>query len=151
MELKGSHTLRAPRERVWEYLNTPEILQACVPGCESFTAGAAQDEYAAVVVAAIGPVKARFKGTLSIADKRPPQGYRIVGQGDGGIAGFGKMVADVELAEDGEGTVLTYVAQAQVGGKLAQIGARLVGSVANKMAAEFFERFSAKVEEKVAP
>ena len=95
--------------------------------------------------------KARFKGTLSIADKRPPQGYRIVGQGDGGIAGFGKMVADVELAEDGEGTVLTYVAQAQVGGKLAQIGARLVGSVANKMAAEFFERFSAKVEEKVAP
>lgn len=151
MELKGSHTLRAPRERVWEYLNTPEILQACVPGCESFTAGQAQDEYAAVVVAAIGPVKARFKGTLSIADKRAPQGYRIIGQGDGGIAGFGKMVADVELAEDGEGTVLTYVAQAQVGGKLAQIGARLVGSVANKMAAEFFQRFSVKVEEKVAP
>ncbi|AZG08584.1 carbon monoxide dehydrogenase [Pigmentiphaga sp. H8] len=151
MELKGSHTLRAPRERVWEYLNTPEILQACVPGCESFNAGQAQDEYAAVVVAAIGPVKARFKGTLSIADKRAPLGYRIIGQGDGGIAGFGKMVADVELAEDGETTVLTYVAQAQVGGKLAQIGARLVGSIVNKMAAEFFERFSVKVEEKVAP
>lgn len=151
MELKGSHTLRASRERVWEYLNTPEILQACVPGCESFSPGQGQDEYAAVVVAAIGPVKARFKGTLSIADKREAQGYRIIGQGDGGIAGFGKMVADVELAEDGEATLLTYVAQAQVGGKLAQIGARLVGSVANKMAAEFFERFSAKVEEKVAP
>lgn len=147
MELKGSHRLEAPRALVWKYLNTPEVLQACVPGCESFTETGA-DEYAAVVVAAVGPVKARFKGTLNITDKQEPVGYKIVGQGDGGMAGFGKMVADVELAEDGEGTVLSYTAQAQVGGKLAQIGSRLVGSVAGKLAEEFFRRFSAKVGEK---
>jgi len=147
MEFKGSHRLEAPRAQVWEYLNTPEVLQACVPGCESFSE-TGDDTYAAVVVAAIGPVKARFKGTLTIEDKRAPEGYRIVGQGDGGIAGFGKMVANVELADDGDGTLLTYVADAQVGGKLAQIGSRIVSSVANKLAGEFFKRFSAKVSEK---
>ncbi|VCU70375.1 Carbon monoxide dehydrogenase subunit G (CoxG) [Pigmentiphaga humi] len=148
MEFKGSHRLNAPRELVWEYLNTPEVLQACVPGCESFSE-TAPDTYAAVVVAAIGPVKAKFKGNLTIGERRAPEGYQIVGQGDGGIAGFGKMVADVDLAEDGEVTVLTYTAQAQVGGKLAQIGARMIGGVANKMAEEFFKRFSAKVGERV--
>ncbi|OVZ60686.1 carbon monoxide dehydrogenase [Pigmentiphaga sp. NML080357] len=147
MELKGSHRLEAPRALVWKYLNTPEVLQACVPGCESFSETGA-DEYAAVVVAAIGPVKARFKGTLVIGEKQAPARYRIVGQGDGGMAGFGKMVADVELAEEGEGTLLSYTAQAQVGGKLAQIGSRVVGSVAGKLAEEFFRRFSATVGEK---
>lgn len=146
MEFKGSHRLSASRQTVWEYLNTPEILQACVAGCESFTP-TGDDAYAAVVVAAIGPVKAKFKGNLTIEDKREAEGYRIVGQGDGGVAGFGKMTADVRLEEDGSGTLLSYGAQAQVGGKLAQIGSRLVGSVANKMAEEFFKRFSAKVEE----
>ncbi len=146
MELKGSHHIAVPRELVWEYLNSPEVLQACVPGCESFTE-TGTDEYAAVVVAAIGPVKAKFKGNLTIGGKVAPERYQIIGQGDGGIAGFGKMTADVELTEDGEGTLLTYVAEAQVGGKLAQIGSRLVGSVANKLATEFFRRFSAKVSE----
>ncbi|MDX3905216.1 MAG: carbon monoxide dehydrogenase subunit G [Pigmentiphaga sp.] len=147
MELKGSHRLEAPRALVWKYLNTAEILQACVPGCESFDETGA-DQYAATVVAAIGPVKARFKGTLAIADKEEPIRYRLVGQGDGGMAGFGKMVADVELADDGEGTLLSYRAQAQVGGKLAQIGSRMIGSVANKLAEEFFRRFSAMAGEK---
>ncbi|MFC0399744.1 SRPBCC family protein [Paraburkholderia rhizosphaerae] len=144
MEFTGSQTIAAAREQVWRGLNDAAVLQACVPGCEAFTAES-DDEFKAVVVAAVGPVKARFKGTLSLSERDAPNGYKIAGQGEGGIAGFGKMTATVTLAdaeEDG-GTLLTYVAEAQVGGKLAQIGSRLVTSVANKLAAEFFKRFNA--------
>ena len=143
MEFTGSQTIAATREQVWEGLNDPAVLQACVPGCEEFI-GESDDEYKAVVVARVGPVKARFKGTLVISDRDGPNGYRILGQGEGGIAGFGKMNATVMLTEgEAGGTLLTYVADAQVGGKLAQIGSRLVTSVANKLAAEFFTRFNA--------
>jgi carbon monoxide dehydrogenase subunit G len=144
MEFKGSQTIAAPRDVVWKCLNDPEVLQACVPGCESFTANS-EDEFAAVVVAAIGPVKAKFKGNLILSDRIEATSYRIVGQGEGGIAGFGKMTAGVMLADSEEGTLLTYVANAEVGGKLAQIGSRLVSSVANKLADEFFKRFNANV------
>ncbi|MDR5748479.1 carbon monoxide dehydrogenase subunit G [Caballeronia sp. LZ029] len=143
MEFTGSQTIAATREQVWKGLNDAAVLQACVPGCEEFI-GESDDEYKAVVVAKVGPVKARFKGTLVISDRDGPNGYRILGQGEGGIAGFGKMNAKVTLADADEGgTLLTYVADAQVGGKLAQIGSRLVTSVANKLAAEFFTRFNA--------
>jgi carbon monoxide dehydrogenase subunit G len=142
MEFTGSQTIAASREQVWQGLNDASVLQGCVPGCESFEAES-EDRYKAVVVASVGPVKARFKGTLDLSDRDAPNGYRIVGQGEGGIAGFGKMTATVTLADAEDGTLLTYVAQAQVGGKLAQIGSRLVSSVANKLAAEFFRRFNA--------
>lgn len=148
MELKGSHSIAVPRGAVWQGLNDPAVLQVCVPGCESFVE-TGPDQYAALVVAAIGPVKAKFKGNLVISDKQADTGYKLVGQGDGGIAGFGKMTAEVLLVDEGEGTLLTYSAHAEVGGKLAQIGSRLVGSVANKMAEEFFRRFSVKVAEGV--
>lgn len=143
MEFTGSQTIAATREQVWEGLNDPAVLQACIPGCEEFI-GESDEAYKAVVVAKVGPVKARFKGTLVISDRDGPNGYKILGQGEGGIAGFGKMNATVALTEAEEGgTLLTYVADAQVGGKLAQIGSRLVTSVANKLAAEFFTRFNA--------
>ncbi|MBW0447036.1 carbon monoxide dehydrogenase [bacterium M00.F.Ca.ET.228.01.1.1] len=143
MEFTGSQTIAATREQVWKGLNDAAVLQACVPGCEEFVAQN-DDEYKAVVVASVGPVKARFKGTLQLCERDGPNGYRIVGSGEGGVAGFGKMAATVTLADAEEGgTLLTYVADAQVGGKLAQIGSRLVTSVANKLAAEFFKRFNA--------
>ena len=142
MEFTGSQTIAASREQVWQGLNDAAVLQECIPGCEAFTAEN-DDEYKAVVVASVGPVKARFKGTLELSERDAPNGYRIVGQGEGGIAGFGKMTATVTLADAEDGTLLTYVAEAQVGGKLAQIGSRLVTSVANKLAAEFFKRFNA--------
>jgi carbon monoxide dehydrogenase subunit G len=143
MEFTGSQTIAATREQVWKGLNDAAVLQACVPGCEEFIAQS-DDEYKAVVVASVGPVKARFKGTLQLLERDGPNGYKIVGGGEGGIAGFGKMTATVTLVDADEGgTLLTYVAEAQVGGKLAQIGSRLVTSVANKLAAEFFKRFNA--------
>ena len=141
MEFNGTQVIAAPRHEVWAALNDPAVLQACVPGCESFGARS-DDEYEAVVQAAVGPVKARFKGSLTLSERRP------AGKGEGGIAGFGKMQAVVTLADapDG-GTELTYAATAEVGGKLAQVGSRLVASVANRMADEFFKRFG----EQLAP
>jgi carbon monoxide dehydrogenase subunit G len=149
MEFNGTQIIAAPRAAVWQALNDPVVLQACVPGCESFSArDGSADQYAAVVMASVGPVKARFRGTLTLSDRVEAGGYRLVGQGEGGIAGFGKLQAEVKLSDapDGAaGTTLTYVATAEVGGKLAQIGSRLVASVANKMADEFFKRFNANV------
>jgi carbon monoxide dehydrogenase subunit G len=144
MEFQGTQTIEAPRDVVWGCLNDPAMLQACVPGCESFTAQT-EDAFAAVVVASVGPVKARFKGKLILSDRVDGISYKISGQGEGGIAGFGKMKAEVRLADVEGGTVLTYVSTAEVGGKLAQIGSRLVSSVANKLADEFFKRFNANV------
>ncbi|MDQ7975991.1 carbon monoxide dehydrogenase subunit G [Paraburkholderia sp. SARCC-3016] len=144
MDFKGSETIRAPRSLVWKCLNDPEVLKHCVPGCQSFTA-AGEGEFLATVTVAVGPVKANFKGNLKLSDRVEPQGYRIVGQGEGGIAGFGKMNAEVVLSDDGDDTVLSYVAYAEVGGKLAQIGTRLVSSVANRLAATFFQRFNENV------
>jgi carbon monoxide dehydrogenase subunit G len=144
MDFKGTQTIKAPRELVWKCLNDAQVLQACVPGCESFTASG-PDQFDTVVVASVGPVKARFKGGLTLSDKVEATSYRIAGKGEGGIAGFGKMSAQVLLADAGEDTLLTYDAKAEVGGKLAQIGSRLVSSVANKLADQFFNRFNDNV------
>jgi len=146
MLMNGEVQLAAPREEVWKKLNDPAVLKACIPGCESLDV-TGENQFQAVAVNKIGPVKARFKGTVNLTDLDPPNGYKISGQGDGGIAGFAKGGASVNL-KDGEagGTVLVYNVDAQIGGKLAQLGQRLVNGAAKKLADQFFEKFAAAVK-----
>lgn len=150
MELKGAYRIPAPRAVVWDMLNDPDILRACLPGCESLE-GSAADGFSARVTTKIGPVKATFNGSVALSNVRPPEGYTIGGEGKGGVAGFAKGSADVTLAEDGDGTLLTYVANAQVGGKLAQLGSRLIDSTAKKLADQFFSCFAAKAGGEAVP
>jgi uncharacterized protein len=141
MELTESHSLPVPQQRAWEALNDTAILKACIPGCESIEPEG-ETGYAVALMAAVGPVKARFKGRMELSDIDAPRSYTIQFEGQGGAAGFGKGSAQVTLAPEGEdATTLTYTANAQVGGKLAQIGSRLVDGAARKIAAEFFKRF----------
>ncbi len=144
MDMSGTRRIPAKREAVWQALNDPEVLKACIPGCESLekTSDTAMN---AAVTAKIGPVKAKFKGAVTLENINAPESYTIVGEGKGGGAGFAKGSADVKLAEEGEETVLTYEAKAQVGGKLAQLGSRLVDSSAKKMAEDFFSKFTEMV------
>ena len=144
MEMTGEYRIPAPREAVWAALNDPVVLQSCIPGCESLERGA-ENEFKATVRAKVGPVSARFSGKVTLSDFDPPKSYRISGEGQGGAAGFAKGGAVVNLEEDGAGTILRYTADAQVGGKLAQIGSRLIDGTAKKLADEFFEAFAAKV------
>ncbi len=145
MEMVGSRTIAAPREKVWAHLNNAETLKACIPGCEELT-GTPEDGFEAVVKQKVGPVKATFRGAVALSDVQPPQSYRISGEGKGGVAGFAKGGAEVTLTEVPEGTELAYNVQAKVGGKLAQLGSRIVDGFAKKMADAFFENFKAKVE-----
>ena len=142
MEMHGERRIPASREIVWQGLNDPAILKICIPGCETIEKISAT-EFAAKVVARVGPVKATFAGKVTLSDLDPPAGYTISGEGTGGVAGFAKGGATVALSEENGETVLRYGAQGQVGGKLAQIGSRLVDGVARKMADEFFTRFVA--------
>jgi uncharacterized protein len=144
MEMTGEQLIPLPQQRVWEALNDPGILKACIPGCESIEK-ISDTEYKVVMTAAIGPVKAKFNGKLLLADLNPPHSYSIAFEGTGGAAGFGKGAAQVSLLLEGSGTRLTYKATASVGGKLAQIGSRLIDGVAKKMADDFFARFNATV------
>jgi carbon monoxide dehydrogenase subunit G len=144
MHLSAEQTIAAPRHVVWQGLNDPEILKRCVPGCEVLER-VGDDELLAEVVAKVGPVKARFKGRLQLSDMDPPRSYRIAGEGQGGAAGFAKGGAVVVLEEAGEKTILRYDVTASVGGKLAQIGSRLIDAAARKFAEDFFARFSAAV------
>ncbi|PTW62530.1 hypothetical protein C8N35_101574 [Breoghania corrubedonensis] len=141
MDMKGEYRIPAPRQKVWEALNDPQILKACIPGCDSLEK-TGENEMAAAVTTKVGPVKAKFKGEVKFENINAPESYTIVGEGKGGVAGFAKGGADVHLADAGEETVLTYEAHAQVGGKLAQLGSRLIDSTARKMADEFFGNFS---------
>jgi carbon monoxide dehydrogenase subunit G len=143
MELKGERLIPAPIEQTWAALNDPEVLKGCVAGCESLER-TAEDAFHALMAVRIGPVSARFKGNLKLADVNPPTSYTIHFEGQGGVAGHGKGSADVVLspADDGQ-TRLAYVARAQVGGKIAQIGSRLVDAAAGKIAEEFFVGFEA--------
>jgi carbon monoxide dehydrogenase subunit G len=145
MDMSGTRRIAAPRETVWERLNDADTLRACIPGCEALS-GNAQDGFEATVKQKVGPVKATFKGAVAVTDAVPPESYRIAGEGKGGVAGFAKGGADVRLAEVEGGTELTYAVQAKVGGKIAQLGSRLIDSFAAKMADEFFDRFRAEVE-----
>jgi uncharacterized protein len=141
MELTESHSLPVPQQRAWEALNDTAVLKACIPGCESIEPDG-ETGYAVALTAAVGPVKARFKGRMELTDIDAPRSYKIQFEGQGGAAGFGKGSAQVKLEPEGENaTTLTYTANAQVGGKLAQIGSRLVDGAARKIAAEFFKRF----------
>jgi carbon monoxide dehydrogenase subunit G len=144
MNMSGEVQLPATREAVWAKLNDPEVLKVCIPGCESLEK-LSDTEFQAVAVTKIGPVKARFKGKVRLSDLDPPNGYRISGEGDGGVAGFAKGGANIALRPDGGGTVLSYQVEAQIGGKLAQLGQRLVNGAAKKMADQFFEKFATSV------
>ena len=144
MDMTGEFRIPAPRQRVWEGLNDPQILKECIPGCQTIEK-VSDTEFAAKVLAQVGPVKANFAGKVTLSDLDPPQSYTIAGEGSGGVAGFAKGSAKVNLAEDGGATLLHYTVQAHVGGKLAQIGSRLIDSVARKMAENFFTRFGAAV------
>ncbi|MFM0740078.1 carbon monoxide dehydrogenase subunit G [Paraburkholderia xenovorans] len=145
MELSETHTLPVSQQRAWDALNDTEILRACIPGCESIDPDG-DNAYAVVMSASVGPVKARFKGRMQLTGIDAPNTYTIVFEGQGGAAGFGKGNARVTLEPASEAaTTLTYVASAQVGGKLAQIGSRLVDGAARKIAGEFFKRFGAQV------
>ena len=145
MELKGSRNINASRETVWEALNDPEVLKACVPGCSEMIRDDAGG-FSAVVTQKVGPVKATFKGSVTLSDIIPLESYTISGEGKGGAAGFAKGGARVKLADTDEGTELSYEVEARVGGKLAQIGSRLVDGFAKKMADKFFENFQLAVE-----
>jgi uncharacterized protein len=144
MEMSGEQRIALPQARVWAGLNDPEVLKASIPGCESIER-VSDTEYKVAITAAVGPVKAKFNGKLLLSDVNPPTSYRLAFEGSGGAAGFGKGGAQVSLAQDGAGTKLSYVANAQVGGKLAQVGSRLIDGVARKMADDFFQRFNAKL------
>ncbi len=145
MELKGSRTIAADRATVWAHLNDAETLKACIPGCQELT-GSPEDGFEATVKQKVGPVKATFKGKVTLSDVVELESYRISGEGTGGVAGFAKGAAAVQLADAEDGTELTYDVEAQVGGKLAQIGSRVVGGFARKMADQFFDNFRAHVE-----
>lgn len=141
MDFSGEYRIPAPRQKVWEALNDPAILQQAIPGCESLEK-TSDTEMKAAVRMRIGPVSAKFGGKVTLSDFDPPSSYRISGEGQGGAAGFAKGGAVVKLAEDGSDTVLTYAADAQVGGKIAQVGARLIEGTAKKLADEFFSKFA---------
>lgn len=145
MEMSGSRIINAPRETVWAHLNSADTLKACIPGCEELT-GSPEDGFEAVVKQKVGPVKATFKGAVTLSDVNAPESYRIDGEGKGGVAGFAKGGASVRLAEVPEGTELSYEVEAKVGGKLAQLGSRIVDGFAKKMADAFFENFKEAVE-----
>ncbi|MSP48111.1 MAG: carbon monoxide dehydrogenase [Alphaproteobacteria bacterium] len=144
MEMTGEQRLPAPRDVVWAALNDPEVLRQSIPGCEEIEK-LSDTEMTAKVSAKVGPVSAKFTGTVTLADLDPPNGYTISGEGKGGVAGFAKGGAKVTLEPDGDGTILRYEVTASVGGKLAQIGSRLIDATAKKMAGEFFTRFNAIV------
>ena len=146
MDISGEYRLRAPRQKVWEALNDPDFIQRALPGCQSMEK-VSDTEFTAKVNSKIGPVKATFNSKVSLTDLNPPESYRLVGEGKGGAAGFAKGSADVHLTEEGEETVLRYNSDLQVGGKLAQIGNRLVGGAAKKTADEFFSNFANLINE----
>lgn len=140
MQITGSQSIAAPRHQVWAALNDPMILKGCLPGCESVER-VSPELFRVVVVSAIGPLRAKFNGDLRLTQAQPPESCVMVFEGQGGAVGFGKGQATVELLDVGSATELRYSAQAQVGGKLAQIGSRLIDSVARKMSDDFFEAF----------
>ncbi len=149
MDMTGEYKIAAPRERVWAALNDPDILRQAIPGCEELNK-LSDTELEAAAKAKIGPVSARFKGKVTLSDLNPPESYTLAGEGTGGAAGFVKGEAKVALESQGDATVLRYTVKATIGGKLAQLGQRLVDGAAKKMADEFFDKFSDLAGGKVA-
>lgn len=149
MDMGGEERIAAPRDVVWAALNDPEILRQCIPGCQTLEQKS-PTELAATVKLKIGPVSANFAGEVTLSDINPPESYTISGEGKGGIAGFAKGSATVTLVEDGGETLLRYSTKAQVGGKLAQLGSRLIDSTSQKLAGQFFTDFNKAVVAKAA-
>jgi hypothetical protein len=145
MTMNGEVQLPASREVVWAKLNDADVLKACIPGCEELEK-TDEHSFRAVAKMKVGPVSARFKGKVSLSDLDPPNGYKISGEGEGGVAGFAKGGAQVKLADQDGGTLLSYDVEAQIGGKLAQLGQRLINGAAKKLADEFFANFAKAVE-----
>jgi len=145
LNMSGEVTLPADRATVWAKLNDPAVLKACIPGCEELEATEDQG-FRATAKVKVGPVSARFKGKVTLSDLDPPNGYKITGEGEGGVAGFAKGGATVKLADKDGGTLLSYDVEAQIGGKLAQLGQRLINGSAKKIADEFFSNFAKAVE-----
>ncbi|ACB81702.1 MULTISPECIES: SRPBCC family protein [Methylorubrum] len=144
MDITGEYRIAAPRASVWAALNDPEVLARCIPGCKELTQ-VSPEEMAAKVALKVGPVSATFAGTVRFEEIRAPEGYTLVGQGNGGMAGFAKGRATVTLREDGAETVLTYEAKAETGGKIASLGGRLIQATSRKLADQFFGSFAAEL------
>jgi uncharacterized protein len=140
MEMTGEQLIPLPQEATWKALNDPAVLKDCIPGCESIER-VADNEYDVVLTAKVGPVSAKFKGRMKVTESDPPRAYKLGFEGQGGVAGFAKGESSVSLAPEGENTRLSYAAKATVGGKLAQVGARLIDGVARQLAGKFFEAF----------
>ncbi len=147
MDMTGEQLIPLKQQQVWEALNDPAILKDCIAGCQLMER-VSDHEYKVAMVAAIGPVKAKFNGKLLLLDMDPPNAYSLAFEGSGGMAGFGKGGAQVSLTPEGDNTRLSYTAKASVGGKLAQIGSRLIDSAAKKMAEDFFSKFNARLAPK---
>ena len=141
MEMTGEQLIPLPQAATWQALNDPAVLKDCIPGCESIER-VADNAYEVVLTAKVGPVSAKFKGKMTVADSDPPRAYTLAFEGQGGVAGFAKGEARVVLSPQGSGTRLAYTAKANVGGKLAQVGARLIDGVAKQLAEKFFEAFN---------
>ncbi len=144
MELTGEYRLSASREEVWKALHDPEVLRATIPGCKELEK-VSETEFAAKVATKVGPMKATCSGKVTLSKRVPPVSYTIAGEGQGGVAGFAKGSADIVLEEDGAGTLLRYSAHAAVGGKLAQLGSRLLKGTAQKLADAFFGTFAERM------
>ena len=147
MIIEGDHKLPCDVEGAWRALNDPDVLKRCITGCESIEP-AGENRYECLITAKYGPVKTRFRTSLAVTNINAPHSYTLAGEGKGGAAGFGKGRADVRLAQDGDGTLLRYRAEFSVGGKLAQVGSRLVASTTRKLANDFFSRFVEELADK---
>jgi uncharacterized protein len=147
MDMTGEERIPASREIVWAALNNPNVLRKCIPGCETMEKKS-PTEMTATVKIKIGPVSASFKGDVTLTNLNPPESYTITGEGSGGIAGFAKGSSDVQLREDGGETILTYTVKAQIGGKLAMLGSRLIDSSSKKLAGQFFEKLNKIIAKK---
>jgi len=147
MEMTGEQLIPLPQAETWKALNDPAVLKDCVPGCESIER-TGDNEYEVVLTAKVGPVSAKFKGKMTVTDADPPRQYTLLFEGQGGVAGFAKGEATVTLTPEGKGTRLTYIAKASVGGKLAQVGARLIDGVAKQLAGKFFDAFNERASRK---
>lgn len=145
MQMTGEQRIPAPRETVWKALNDPKVLEACIPGCQELIK-TSDTHMSATAVIKVGPVTAKFQGAVTLSDLDPPNGYRITGEGQGGVAGFAKGGAVVRLEADGDETILHYDVSADVGGKLSQLGGRLIDATAKKLSAAFFKRFAEEIK-----
>lgn len=150
MDMQGKRQLGVTQAQAWEALNDPQTLKACLPGCERFEA-AGEDQYAVTMAVKIGPVSAKFNGKVMLSDIQPPGSYRLAFEGQGGVAGFGKGASSVSLLPNAAGCELNYTVQAQVGGKIAQMGQRLIDGAARSMADDFFKRFDAEMQRRHGP